>query len=140
MIELKAETVIKLEVICENFKDVGSHFEGHMRVIPIIGGTFSGLISGVVLSGGADWSIQKNENLTHVFAKYMLQTDSGEFIAIENAGYLNSNENTQVIKTVTKFVISESSSYAWLNHGVYVGSLELGREPNTVIIQIFRLL
>lgn len=138
MLKLEAELMLTLEVECMEFLDVGSHYNGHLRVIPIIGGTFTGAVDGVVVSGGADWNTEKNYGCTHVFAKYMLKTNDNEYIAIENEGVINSSDDT-VIKTTPKFIVHKDSKYAFLNYGVYVGSLESSSKENTVIINIYKM-
>lgn len=138
MISIKAETVLNLHVKCTKELNVGQTIDGELNVIPIIGGEFSGKINGKVVSGGANWNTKKANEVSHVFAKYVLLTDEGEYIAIENEGVINWNEET-IIKAKTKFTVSENSKLSWLNSGVYVGSLE-GGELMEVDIKIHKLM
>lgn len=51
------ERVLTLQVLYSAPEDIGILDGGLARMIPIIGGTVSGAISGAGLPGGADWSI-----------------------------------------------------------------------------------
>ena len=53
-----------------------------------------------------------------VFAKYLLQTDDGVYIAIENLGYKYvEQEKNSVIQTRPSFH-APRGKYEWLNYGV----------------------
>lgn len=136
--KLEAEMIIRIHVQCTDSLDVKDGPEGYLAVIPIAGGTFDGKITGKVISGGADWNTRK-ENGSHVFAKYLLQADNGEYIAIENEGKIGKDQNT-VIATTPRFTADEKGAYAWLNYGTYVGSLTVGKEPGQIEITIYKML
>lgn len=140
MINLSADEVMRLTVKIAAPKIVGKTKKGFLQVIPIIGGSFSGKnIRGIVVPGGADWNTTLDEGGAHVFAKYLLETDDGEFIAIENEGLLDSN-TVSVIKTTPTFQANVLGKYGDLNYGTYVG--ELCATPNTndsVEITIYRM-
>lgn len=139
--QLDAELVLELSVDIGEILDIGPTAKGHLRVIPITGGTFHGTgIRGVVIAGGADWNTQMDNGITHVFAKYTLQTDDDAFIAVQNEGYLVEQGYDSVIKTAPQFQVDQNGKYAWLAQGVFVGSLR-GREagPPGVLIQVFKL-
>jgi len=74
---LEAELIMKIHVQCEKDMEVKSDGSGYLRVIPIVGGTFEGKINGTVVPGGADWNTQRENGISHVFAKYLLKTDDG---------------------------------------------------------------
>ena len=135
---LEAEVVMTLHVQCEPMKEVGEDGSGYLRVIPIIGGTFDGILKGEIVPGGADWNTARENGIAHVFAKYMLKTEDGEYIAIENEGKINFPENRR-IKTSPRFQTDAKGKYAWLNSGVFVGELEGGKEEGQVEITIYRL-
>jgi hypothetical protein len=128
--DLFAEEVMRLTVIVAAPKVVGKTNGGFLQVIPIIGGFFMGKnLNGTVVPGGADWNIALEGGITHVFAKYLLETDDGEFIAIENKGYINPNSDAK-IKTIPTFQVNNEGRYRELNYGTYVG--ELISTPNTI--------
>lgn len=135
---LDAEIIMKIHVQCEKAIDVKNDGSGYLRVIPIVGGTFEGKLNGAVVAGGADWNTEKENNIYHAFAKYLLKTDDGEFIAIENEGKMDAKDN-RFIKTSPRFQADAKGKYAWLNSGVYVGSLDIGEKEGQIEITIYRL-
>jgi len=120
--QLEAELVLELNVEIGEAKEVGMTSEGFLRLIPITGGTFSGKgIKGKVIPGGYDWNVTVNDKLSHLLAKYAIQTDDGDYISVENEGYIDFTQN-DFIKTTPRFQV-QSEKYAWLQSGVFVGSL-----------------
>lgn len=139
MVNLKAELILNIHVICSSNLEVGKVTDGNLNVIPIIGGTFDGKIKGSVMPIGADWNIDRGNGIAHASAKYMLRTEDDEYISIENEGVINFF-NESIIKTRTKFLVDNNSQYAWLNTGVYVGALEVGDKPGEIEIKVYRML
>lgn len=138
--QLEAEQILNIHVICQPEMEVKNDGSGYLRVIPIKGGTFEGKLCGEVISGGADWNTARENGISHVFAKYLLKTEDGEYIAIENEGKINFTSDRQdEIKTVPRFQADDKGPYAWLNTGVYVGALEGGSQPGCVEITIYRM-
>ncbi len=135
---LEAELIMKLYVQCESTMEVRDDGSGYLRVIPIVGGSFEGKLNGVIVSGGADWNTTRENGVAHVFAKYLLRTEDGEYIAIENEGKIRFDEQS-MIKTTPRFQADSSGKYAWMNYGVYVGSLDAGKKENQVEITIYRM-
>ncbi len=135
---LQAELIMKLHVQCADTMEVKNDGSGYLRVIPIIGGTFEGKLCGEVVSGGADWNTTRENGVAHVFAKYLIKTEDGEYIAIENEGKIRF-EDSSVIKTSPRFQAAAEGRYAWLNSGVYVASLEAGKFEGQVEITVYQL-
>jgi len=135
---LEAEVIMKLQVQCSECLEVKNDGSGYLRVIPIIGGTFEGKINGEVVQGGADWNTSRENGTGHVFAKYLIKTDDGEYIAIENEGKININDKSY-IKTSPRFQVDTTSKYSWLNSGVYVASLDGGKKEGQVEITIYKM-
>lgn len=135
---LDAELIMKLQVQCEKDMEVKNDGSGYLRVIPIIGGTFEGKINGEIIPGGADWNTTRENGVAHVFAKYMLKTEDGEYIAVENEGKIKFEDNNG-IKTSPRFQADWAGKYAWLNTGVYVASLDGGKEEGQVEITVYRM-
>lgn len=127
--KLDAELIMELHVDCPERLEVGANDWGYLRVIQIIGGSFQGKLNGTVVSGGADWNLghggdsQDTVTSTTVFAKYLLKTEDGVYIAIENLGYKSRVFENSLIQTVPHFH-APRGKYEWLNYGVYVGSLQ----------------
>src|SRR6476620_3384066 len=66
--------------------ELGEVPRGRRRIIPILGGTFDGPdFRGKVLTGGADWQIVRADGLAELDTRYMLQTDKGSLVYIQNA-------------------------------------------------------
>lgn len=137
--QLEAEEIMKIHVECDTDLEVKDDGSGYLKVIPIVKGSFEGKIGGIIIPGGADWNTSRKNGISHVFAKYLLQTRDGEYIAIENEGKIDWKEKNQKIKTVPRFQADESGKYCWLNAGVYVGSLEAGNKPGQVEITVYRM-
>ncbi len=139
-IHLLADEVMRLRVQIAAPKVVGPTGQGWLQVIPIVGGTFTGKgLSGIVVPGGADWNTSREDGVSHVFAKYLLQTSDGEYILIENEGLIAPNLEA-TIKTRPTFAADVTGKYCDLNCGVYVG--ELSATPDvrdSVSIVIYRL-
>ncbi len=147
---LEAEQVMTIRADCPDDQRlwVGQNDTGLLRVIQITGGTFQGEnLSGTIVPGGADWNTgfggdgPDTFTSVHVFAKYLLKTDDGVYIAIENTGTRDKRHEPTRIVTTPRF-FAPSGPYEWLNTGVYVGELKGGVKNgvNGVDITIYRLL
>ncbi|MGL5436277.1 MAG: DUF3237 domain-containing protein [Lachnospiraceae bacterium] len=150
MTKLDAELIMKVRVDCPEDQRlvVGDNDFGYLRAIMITGGSFTGKLSGKVLPGGADWNTGFGKGRfdgttsVRIFAKYLLQTDDGELIAIENLGYRDKRKPEQPYIVTTPSFHAPSGKYEWLNYGVYVGSL-VGSVENGVRgvnLEIYRML
>ena len=124
---------------------------GVRRIININGGYFEGpRLSGLILPGGADWQIVRNDGVAEVEARYTLKTHDGALIYITNWGYrhgppgvidrLNSGEEVNprdyYFRTTPKFETG-SEEYAWLNRIITVAAGE--RRPDEVIITVYKV-
>jgi len=124
---------------------------GRRRVIPILGGTFEGpTVRGKVLVGGADWQIVRSDGLAELDTRYVLQTDRGSLIYIQNAGIRHAPPDvtakllagapvdpSQVyFKTVPSFETS-APELQWLTRAIFVGTGE--RHPSEVVIHVWKV-
>jgi hypothetical protein len=67
--------------------DVGQTPDGFRRIVPILGGSFSGPdISGTILPFGGDFQTIKPGGQIDLDARYLLKTDEGELIYVSNIG------------------------------------------------------
>jgi hypothetical protein len=67
--------------------DVGMTPHGARRVIPLLGGTVTGpRLNGRMLPGGADFQIWRSDGCTEIHARYVLETDAGALLYVENTG------------------------------------------------------
>jgi hypothetical protein len=131
--------------------ELGEVPRGRRRIIPILGGTFEGPNTrGKVLPGGADWQIVRADGLAELDTRYMLQTDGGSLIYIQNAGIRHAPPDvtkkllagqpvdpSQVyFKTVPTFETS-APELQWLTRSIFIGTGE--RRPTEVIVHVWRV-
>jgi len=129
---------------------LGKSKYGTRRTIPILGGTFKGLdIEGTVLPGGADWQVTREDGDTELNARYMLKTNDGVVIQVINRALIHvpvvdGKKGQAYIRSVLDLEAPEESRYAYLNHAIFLGTLEIptlsaGEKPY-VIIGVHQLL
>ena len=56
------------------------------RLIPILGGTVSGSLSGHILPGGADWQTIWPDGRIEINARYVLELDCGATVEVQSDG------------------------------------------------------
>jgi hypothetical protein len=110
--EKQGEQIITENVTLGQSQSVGATQRGNRNIIPISGGTLSGMISGKVVPGGADY--QNLSNPATIDARYLWETNDGEIIIVRNAGPFGS--------LVPTFEAKADGKYAWLNSGNYLSS------------------
>jgi len=60
---------------------------GERNIVPITGATFSGpKLHGKILPGGWDWQLSGKSGCFFIQANYMIQTDDGAIINVDNRG------------------------------------------------------
>lgn len=118
---------------------VGHVPEGKLTIIPITGGTFEGpRLRGRVLAGGADWNTQVSDRVSHVCARYWIQTDDGTIISVHNEGMLQIDGDPEGFRTTPVFQCDLNSPYAFLTDGLYAGTIR-GAGERKVEIGIWRI-
>lgn len=145
--DFKAEFVFEAKVKIANMINVGESKRGTRRVIPITGGTFSGpKINGIVLPGGEDWQLVRPDGDTELNARYLLKTDDGVVIQINNQVLMHMGEQGKgfYCKSVIDFEAPNNSPYNYLNHAIFIGTLQMpqmkqGEDPY-VVIGVYKLL
>ena len=81
------ELVFELNGVLEPAVVIGETPHGTRRMVPIKGGTFEGAnIRGNLLPGGADWQAVRADGAAELHALYLLETDDGVRIQVENHG------------------------------------------------------
>lgn len=128
---------------------VGDSKYGTRRMIPITGGSFEGpKVKGVVLPGGEDWQLARPDGDTEMEARYLLKADDGTVIRVTNRALMHfpskGEKGEPYIRSVLEMEAPNNSSYAFLNHAIFLGTLEVpavkpGEEPY-VIIGVYRVL
>ncbi len=120
--------------------------------MPIEGGTLEGpRLRARLLPGGADYQIVHPDGFTEAEARYVLETDSGDLVYVNNRGMrhgppdairrLNAGEPVDpaliYFRTVPTFETS-SAELRWLTQSIFIGVGE--REPRAVRIRFYRVL
>ena len=115
---------------------VGEVPEGARRVVPIRGGTFEGMrLRGTLLQGGADWQYLRADGVMMVEAQYLLRTDDGVIIQVNNRGMrhgpeavmrrLGAGETVDPAEyyfRATPRLSAPAGRYEWLNRRVFLCS------------------
>jgi muconolactone delta-isomerase len=116
--------------------DLGATAQGHRRIVPQTGGTFTGPeIHGTLLPGAsADWQIILPDGTALGDIRYTLQTDRGDLLYVQSRGVrhgsaevlarLGRGEDVDAseytFRTSTQ-IETASPSLDWLNRGVFIG-------------------
>jgi hypothetical protein len=131
--------------------DVGDTPQGRRRIIPLLGGTIAGpRLNGRMLPGGADFQIWRSDGCTDIHARYVLETDSGALIYVENTGIRHGPPEAMerlargqpvdpgliYFRTVARFETS-ARELTWLTRGIFLGSG--ARYPDRVAIRFFEV-
>lgn len=130
-------------------QDVGMTTKGIRKMIPILGGTFSGEhIRGEILPGGADWQLIRTDGVAEIEAHYTMRTDDGVLIYIVNRGYRHGPKEVMTrlaqglhvpakqyyFRSTPTFEV-EQGKYDWLTKQVFIGIGE--RQPENVSFKFY---
>jgi hypothetical protein len=81
------EFVVGLDVEVTTPVDAGDTGFGRRRIVPISGGRVAGPgFTGTILPGGADVQLTRPDNVSEIAARYIIETDRGTHVFIENTG------------------------------------------------------
>lgn len=141
-----------LNVQVDRPQDVGMTVHGQRRVISILGGEVQGQgWTARVLPGGADFQMIVNPTLSELDARYVLETDAGDLIFVQNRavrtaspevmGRLIRGESVdpqQVYFRCTPQFETASKSLSWISERLFIGTG--AREPDRVIMRFFEVL
>ena len=110
-------------------------------MVPIVGGTFEGPnIRGKVLPGGADRQLVRKDDVRVLNALYELQTDDGAIITVNNHVLVDDQPGRQRYVFSTLEITAPEGPHAWLNRGVFVGTLNSLRPGRSaVLIRVYKL-
>jgi hypothetical protein len=129
--------------------DLGVADGEHRRIVPILGGTVDGPhLHGRVLAAGADHQILRSATLSELDARYALQTDTGERIAVHNTGVRSGSaedierivrgesvDPRRIYFRSTPRLSGVGPTWAWLGSRVFVATGE--RTPDTVMLHVY---
>jgi hypothetical protein len=130
--------------------DLGDVSQGHRRIVPLTGGTFTGPeLNGHLLPGvSADWQIILRDGTTLGDIRYTLQTDDGALLYVQSRGVRHGSAEVlarlgrgddvdaseYTFRTSTQ-VETASRDLDWLNKGVFISVG--GRRPGGVIYETY---
>ncbi len=142
--------VYRLEVTLGEPLDFGEVAQGHRRIVPQIGGRFTGPeISGKLLPGAsADWQIVLPDGTSFADIRYTLQTDGGDLLYVQSRGVRHGS--AEVLTRLGRGEDVDASEYTfrtstqietaapeldWLNKGVFISVG--GRQADGVIYETY---
>jgi hypothetical protein len=148
--EPRLTRVYRLEAALGEPLDLGDVSQGHRRIIPLTGGTFTGPeLNGKLLPGvSADWQIVVRDGTTLGDIRYTLQTDEGALLYVQSRGVRHGSAEVlarlgrgddvdaseYTFRTSTQ-IESASPDLDWLNKGVFISVG--GRRQGGVIYETY---
>jgi hypothetical protein len=142
--------VYRLEATLAEPLDLGDVTQGHRRIVPLTGGTFSGPdLNGRLLPGAsADWQIVLPDGTALGDIRYTLQTDGGDLLYVQSRSVrhgpadvlarLGRGEEVDAreytFRTSTQ-IETAAPDLDWLNKGVFIGVG--GRQAGGVIYETY---
>ena len=148
--EPRLTRVYRLEAALGEPLDLGDVSQGHRRIIPLTGGTFTGpALNGKLLPGiSADWQIVVRDGTTLGDIRYTLQTNDGALLYVQSRGVRHGNAEVlsrlgrgddvdaseYTFRTSTQ-IESASPDLDWLNKGVFISVG--GRQQGGVIYETY---
>jgi Protein of unknown function (DUF3237) len=142
--------VYRLEATLGQPLDLGDTAQGHRRIVPQTGGTFTGPeLNGKLLPGAsADWQIILPDGTALGDIRYTLQTDSGDLLYVQSRGvrhgsaevlarlghgeHVDASEYT--FRTSTQ-IETAATELDWINKGIFISVG--GRQPGGVIYETY---
>ena len=142
--------IYRLEATLGAPLDLGDVAEGHRRIVPLTGGTFTGPeLNGTLLPGvSADWQIVLPDGTALADIRYTLKTDDGHLLYVQSRGVRHGSAD--VLERLARGEDVDASEYTfrtstqietaapaldWLNKGVFIGVG--GRQPGAVIYETY---
>jgi hypothetical protein len=132
-------------------QEVGRTAHGLRRLIPILGGEACGDgWRARVLPGGADFQLVVNETLAQLDARYVLETDAGDLVYVQNSAVRSGPPDLMARlvrgEPVDPALIyfrcrprfeTASASLRWINERMFVGTG--ARHPDKVVMTFFEV-
>jgi hypothetical protein len=151
LLEPRLERVADCVIAVGRPLDIGITPTGRRRLIPITGGRVNGpLLFGKVLPGGADFQRIATPSQAFIEARYVIETDDGEQIYLENVGMrVASPEAVERInqgllvdpadvyfRTTPRFETA-APRWSWMMESIFIGTG--ARFPDRVELSFFRV-
>ena len=142
--------VYRLEATLAQPLDLGQTAQGHRRIVPLTGGTFTGPeLKGTLLPGAsADWQIVLPDGTALGDIRYTLQTDGGALLYVQSHGVRHGSAD--VLERLARGEDVDASEYTfrtstqietaepeldWLNKGVFISVA--GRQATGVVYETY---
>jgi Protein of unknown function (DUF3237) len=142
--------VYRLEATLAEPFDLGDISQGHRRIVPLTGGTFTGLeLNGKLLGGAsADWQIVLPDGTALGDIRYTLQTDGGDLLYVQSRSVRHGT--AEVLARLARGEDVDAGEYTfrtstqietaapgldWLNKGVFISVG--GRQAGGVIYETY---
>ena len=142
--------VYRLEATLGEPLDLGDTIQGHRRVVPLTGGTFTGpeLNGELVPGASADWQIVLPDGTALGDVRYTLQTDDGDLLLVRSRGVRHGpadvlarlargedvDPSEYTFRTSTQ-IETAAAGLDWLNKGVFVSVG--GRQATGVVYETY---
>jgi hypothetical protein len=140
-----------LSVQVDKPQEVGATVHGQRRVIPILGGDVHGDgWTARVLRGGADFQMIVNQSLAELDARYVLETDAGDLIFVQNRAVRTASPDVMsrlirgekvdpqlVYFRCTPQFETASKSLSWISERLFIGTG--ARHPDKVVMRFFEV-
>jgi len=141
-----------LSVQVDKPQEVGTTVHGQRRVIPILGGEVHGNgWTARVLRGGADFQMIVNQSLAELDARYVLETDAGDLIFVQNRAVRTAPPEVMsrlirgekvdpqlVYFRCTPQFETASKSLSWISEKLFIGTG--ARHPDKVVMRFFEVM
>ena len=112
----------------------------HRRLVPVVGGSFSGArLSGAILAGGSDVQIVREDGTVEIAVHAVLQTREGENILLKGTGlrHASADPEAQYFREAITFEVA-GARLDWMNRLLAVGTGY--RKPDSVELAVFEIL
>lgn len=120
---IRTEFVFEIKAKIAVAVPLGETKDGKRQAIPITGGSFMGNgIKGEVIPGGADYQLVRPDGIVEIKAIYMIKTDDGAVINVQNSGIINTAPDNFYFRTAPKFT-APIGPYDWLNKYLFLSSI-----------------
>jgi Protein of unknown function (DUF3237) len=131
--------------------EVGQTPHGVRRIVPILGGEVSGpRLNGTVMPGGVDYQVWRNDDVTEIHARYVIETSGGTRVYVEATGLRRAprdvmrrlfrgepvEQGSIYFRTVPTFETSDPS-LAWLMRAVFLCAG--ARYPDRAVLRFFEV-
>jgi len=142
--------VYRLEATLGQAVDLGDAPQGHRRIVPQTGGTFTGPeLSGKLLPGAsADWQLVLADGTALGDIRHTLQTDAGELLYVQSRGVRHGSADVltrlgrgedvdpreYTFRTSTQ-IETAAPRLDWLNKGIFISVG--GRQATRVIYETY---